>query len=116
MFSLFLPFPGHVVVDPEAEEVDKLDDAEDREPTAEAHESANVGEEVNHAVELTSLATHEVEVLEEDVQDTDIFLHIGVVLVLGLCIWSWRTDIINIFLFGQTFGLPRTSLNFACVF
>ncbi len=76
-----------VEVESQGKEVGKFHDAERGEAAAEAHESANVGEEIHEAVELPSLLPHEVEALEVYVDDSKVVFNVVVIQVLwvGFC-------------------------------
>ena len=79
---------SQVETEPDYKEVEYLDQAEGADPHAEAEQAADVGEEVGDAEELAPLMTHEVDLVEVDVDDGQIRRDVLGFLVLGVRSWE----------------------------
>ena len=80
--EIFISFHCLVAEEPEGEEVDGLNKAEHAETHAQAKDPTNVGEEVDEPIQLSSFPPHEMKILKIDVHHCQIFLHIGIILIL----------------------------------
>ncbi len=77
--NIFLPVHCHVEEEPHGEEVKDLHCAQGRKSHAKSHEPANVGEQVNKAVEFAPFLPHKVKIFEVDMQNCNIVFHVGVI-------------------------------------
>ena len=85
---VFTPVSGHIEEISDAVEVANFNQAEYAESGTESQDASNIGEKVNKPKQFAPLMTHEVKLVEEDVDNGKVVLNVAVVEVFRVSIYK----------------------------